>query len=98
MISTLFLPKATGFGKKVLRRLEARVNQDNSTDQYALSKNDVHDWYFWLDIFWRNKGLLLGFSGLRISAMLACRGVRPPFLTLQETHAHTMFSHVVAPP
>src|SRR5262245_30031138 len=69
----------------------------SSTSQYAESRNDCHDWYFRWVSFMAKSGLRFGFSGLRMSAMCACRGVRPPFLTLQSTHAHTMFSHVVRP-
>jgi hypothetical protein len=43
-------------------------------------------------------GLRLGFSGLRINAMLACLGVLPPLRTLQATQAQTMFSHELPPP
>ncbi len=45
-----------------------------------------------------NAGLRFGFSGLRMRAMCACLGVRPPFLTLQATQAQQMFSQVLWPP
>src|SRR5476651_569730 len=64
----------------------------SSTDQYALSRNVFHDWYFLLVSFMLKVGLRFGFSGLRIRLMCACFGVRPPFLTLQSMHAHTTFS------
>ena len=60
--------------------------------------NDCHDWYFFCVSFRFSSGLRFGFSGLRISVMFACRGVRPPLRTLQSTHAQTMLSQVVPPP
>src|ERR1043166_7832146 len=70
----------------------------NSTDQYAFSRKDFHDWYLLSVSFRLSMGLRFGFSGLRIRLMCACLGVRPPLRTLQSTHAQTMFSHVVVPP
>src|SRR5204863_7729909 len=70
----------------------------SSTDQYALSRKLFHDWYLLLDSFRFSSGLRFGFSGFLMSAMLASRGVRPPFRTLQATHEQTMFSQVVWPP
>src|SRR5262245_35487995 len=70
----------------------------NSTDQYALSRNVFHDWYFLWVSFIDKSGLRLGFSGLRTRPMCACLGVRPPFLTLHSTHAHTTLSQAERPP
>src|SRR5438132_3081823 len=70
----------------------------SSTDQYALSRNVFHDWYFRCVSLRFRSGLRRGFSGLRIRLMWACFGVRPPFLTLQFTQAQTMLSQVLEPP
>src|SRR5262249_43161365 len=68
------------------------------TDQYALSRNVFHDWYFLWVSFRFSSGLRFGFSGLRIRLRWACFGVRPPLRTLQATQAQTTFSHVLVPP
>src|SRR4051794_32721943 len=70
----------------------------SSTDQYAFSRKERHDWYLLSVIFRLSIGLRLGFSGLRIRLMWACLGVRPPLRTLQATQAQTMFSQVLCPP
>lgn len=70
----------------------------NSTDQYAWSRNCFQERYLSWPRWMCTRGLCLGLTGFWVRCMLACLGVRPPFLTLHLAHAHTIFVQVAAPP